>query len=163
MNPLPLIAAFSGLAAVALFIAMQRRLGRLSPSIVSLQLSFSEAGFRAVLDAWKERGVDRFRSHFPLDYLFLVTYAVFGLACGSWIVESLGASGLAAAILPWLLPAAAAFDLAENMLHQRLLAAMPGAVAEPVFAVAGCVASIKWLQLGAFLPLAAIVALQNAA
>lgn len=156
MSTVAVFAILSGSVATALFVAMQRRMGSLRPSIVALQLAFTEARFRSVLAAWGTDGVLRFRSHFPLDYEFLTAYAIFGATAGTWFVDNADTERTLGAVLPWLCPAAACFDALENLLHQHLVAARPGSQPRAMFAAAALSASIKWLLLAGVVPIAAL-------
>lgn len=133
------------IAATALFIAMQRRLGKLQPNIVWVQLTFSEARFRAVIERWGPEGRERFRSHFPLDYCFLLCYGWLGFLLG----QALRSAAIGQALC-WVLPLAAACDALENLLHQRFLAAAPGSLPRQAFVLAGLASSAKWLLILAY-------------
>jgi hypothetical protein len=157
MSLLLAVAAVSLLVSAALFVAMRNRLGSLAPNIVWLQLTFTEDAFRRVLDRWGQDGVRRFNSHFPLDYSFLITYAIFGASLGTWIASQAAPGAFGAAWLPGLLPAAALCDAVENRLHQRHLAAAAGSLPRAGFLAAGLAASAKWLLILGFWPCAALV------
>jgi hypothetical protein len=123
------------------------KLGTLDPSILHLQLTFSEAGFNAVLAQWGPAEVARFKSHFVWDYAALTSYAVFGIAASRWVVERTRVTGIVKLLLPWLLGLAAITDLLENLLHQLFVSAQAGQVAPMLFALAGACASTKFLLL----------------
>ena len=163
LNTLAVIAGLFGGAAIALYVVMLRRLGPLRPNIVRLQLTFSEPSFRQVLVSWGEAGVRRFQSHFALDYAFLVCYAVFGVAAGSWLVTHVAVPNPSHALVPWLWPAAAIFDVVENKLHQALTPAEPGSQPPALFLLAGMAATAKWLLLIGVIPVAGFAWLSRAA
>ncbi|AWI81151.1 hypothetical protein CEW87_18345 [Parazoarcus communis] len=162
MNTALVIAILSLAAGAVVFVKMQRCLGKLKPNIISLQLTFSEASFRNVPQRWGTDGVTRFKAHFALDYVFLLTYAIFGFSLGAWLTSYISTPGALSAVLPWLFPVAAVFDAAENVLHQRLASADPGSQPEVLFIAAGVAASVKWLLLLSFVPVAAVAAFANA-
>lgn len=138
-TPSTLAIAALAITGLALFIAMQRRLGKLQPNIVWVQLTFSEARFRALIERWGPEGRERFRSHFPLDYCFLLCYGCLGFLLGQ--------------PQPWILPLAAACDALENLLHQCFLSAAPGSLPRQAFLLAGLAASGKWLLILSFVGL----------
>ena len=138
---------FFGIATILLFLAMAIHAFPLDPAVPAIQFTYSEASFRAVLEQWQPDGIRRFRTHFFIDFPFLVTYAVFGYLLGA----HLSASGRSPAgwwqLLPWLLPGAAAMDAVENLLHLYLV----GGTSVPSFyLVAGVVATVKWMLSAAF-------------
>lgn len=135
----------SGTLAVALFVVMQRRLGPLKPSIIRAQLSFTEQQFRAILDKWGPTGVERFSSHFPLDYFFLLSYAVFGFTFGSWLIPSSASSPLWKLAVQWVLPVAAVCDAVENILHQWFIRAVPNSLPKASYLVSGIASTLKWV------------------
>lgn len=126
----------------AVFARMAWMLRGLSPSIVRLQLTFTPGAFGRVLGAWTHEQRERFRKHFALDYAFIVLYAAAGVAGGhtAWLA----------------LPAAAAADVAENLLHQHFLRRGQAAVPAWAYALAGCAAALKWVAFGASVLLAAL-------
>lgn len=130
------VAAVSQLHLVYLF-------GNLRPNIISLQLSFSAVRYWGILSAWGADGLQVYREHFAADMLHLCIYALFGHVVatrgGLFAEYEARASGRLAA----LLPLAALFDLAENLLQLHLLAGPFGApsVAIPLSAVCS---SAKW-------------------
>jgi hypothetical protein len=124
----------------------------LKPSVFRAQLTYNEESFRRVLAQWTPEGREVFAAHFRADYLFLVAYAGFGyflarhLAPGPGVLPS-----WLMLVFPWLLPVAAAFDATENILHQRFLSALPGALPAFWFVVSGVAASAKWLLVVIFI------------
>ena len=163
MQATVVVIAASGTAAAALFVAMQRRLGRLKPNLFWAQVTFSERRFRAVVEQWGSEGLASFRSHFVLDYCFLACYGVFGFTLGLWLQSGTTAAPLVRSAAMWALPAAAAFDAIENVFHQRFAVAEPYSLPKIAFFLAGVSSSIKWGLSLAFPCLATWVALQHAA
>ena len=138
-----------GLAALVLFASMQFVLAGLDPNIAALQLSFTPEAFREVLRAWKQPGVDAYRSHFPLDFAFLICYAILGymLATGTSVFARL--TGKRSTQLRSVLPIAAAFDACENISHVRMLAS-DAAITPIAVALSGTFSLVKWLLTIAF-------------
>ena len=141
MQTAEVVSVVFGTAAVALFFAMNRRVGSLSPGLLRAQFTFTERQFRSVIDQWGPEGLAQFRSHFVLDYWFLACYWLFGVALG-FAQQS---------AVPWLLPAAAVFDAIENLLHQRFATAAPNSLPKIAFLAAGVSSSMKWALSAAFL------------
>lgn len=85
--------------------------------IVSLELAFTNARTRTVLDSWASRGaLDAARYSMEVDFVFLVAYATFLAGFVVWAARRFGegktrAFGLALA--PWCL-GAGFFDAVEN-------------------------------------------------
>lgn len=143
----------SGLIALALFVGLAVYLAPLNPSLVALQLSFTQVGFTSILAAWKPQGVALFRTHLPVDGVLLLAYGVFGYT----FVNRSNFFGLYSVAtrkrLAYLLPAAALADCAENVMHWMLTS--PDAAAGSVgmdwpYALAGGCATLKWLGLTGF-------------
>lgn len=162
MNPLLAIAAVSLLVSATFFLVMWYQLRSLKPNVVLLQLTFTEEAFRRVLFLWGPEGVNKFNSHFPLDYGFLTSYAIFGASLGTWI-SGHTESCVASSVLPWLLPTAALFDATEDQFHQRQVVEVAGSFPRLSFLAAGLAASAKWLLLLAFWTCAALVWSSHAA
>jgi hypothetical protein len=163
MEATVVVAAASGAAAVALFVAMQRRLGHLKPNLFWAQVTFTERQFRAVVEKWGEQGLARFGAHFGLDYCFLVSYGLFGWSLGSWLQSGSGAGAFCQSAALWALPIAAVFDAIENVFHQRFMASPPYSLPGAAFLASGLASSVKWLLSLVFPLAAACVALRNAA
>lgn len=146
----------TGLCDVLLFAGMTVLLAPLRPGILALQCSFTRESFRAVLAAWGEAGLRRYRAHLPVDCLFLLGYAAFGYL---WAAQAtLPAWARAAA--PWVLPGAAVCDALENLAHLHL--ARAGVSAAPGwYAFAGSCSALKWALVLAFAGLV-LVALSGA-
>ena len=163
MQAVVVVIVASGTASIALFIALQRHLGKLKPSLFWAQVTFTERQFRAVVEQWGPEGFARFRTHFALDYLFLASYGTFGFTLGLWLQSQSTAAPVYEAIAMWALPVAAVFDAIENMLHQRFAIAAPYSLPKIAFFAAGASSTTKWVLSLAFPLLAAWVALRNAA
>jgi len=139
----------SGGLSLLLFVAMVIHSAPLSPSIPVIQFTYDESAFKAVLALWGPLGVERFRSHFLIDFPFLASYGVFGylLARHATPTDKCGKS--TQLFLTWALPAAAALDACENLLHLSFIAdgasPMTGA-----YLLAGLVATGKWVLIAAF-------------
>lgn len=138
-----------GLAALLLFIAIGVHLAPLRPSLLCLQLSFTQAAFEGVLEQWQPRGVALYRSHLPADFVLLGLYGAFGYVYGSRITASHAIGRLTAAALVAALPVAAVADAIENGLH-LMLTWRPAAAAPVLYAVSGLAASLKWLAFAVF-------------
>lgn len=129
-----------GLCNVLLFAGMAVLLAPLKPGILALQCSFTRESFRAVLAAWGDAGLRRYRAHLPVDGVFLLGYAAFGHL---WASQ---AAPPAWAVVPgpWLLPAAAVFDALENLMHLHLARAQVSA-APGWYAFTGACSALKWV------------------
>lgn len=140
----------SGALSLLLFIAMAVHSAPLSPSIPALQFTFTPAAFQAILAHWGPAGVARFKSHFVIDFPFLLSYGLFGYLYGrqSKLLGRLGARPQC--LLTWLLPGAALLDAGENLLHLQLLAAS-SAQPPALYLLAGLIASLKWVAIAAFI------------
>ena len=139
-----------GIAVAALALRIQRMLAGLSPHFVCLQFAHTRESFKGILDAWGADGVARYRAHFRWDFALIACYAAFGylLASGPWL--SAGLSPLTASVLAALLPFAALYDAAENIIHQCITRGTrdhPGAI----FPIAAGIALVKWLLFVAFI------------
>ena len=118
-------------------------LHQLRPSILFLQLTFDPALYWAILEAWGADGERAYRDHFAYDFFHLFIYA----ACGH-IVATRGALFVPAAcrlaaITAWLLPLAAVFDFAENLLQLHLLAG-PVGVSSLLIPLSALCSTLKW-------------------
>lgn len=140
---------FFGLSAAALFAGIAIYLLPLEPSVASLQFTFSESAFMAVLHSWQADGIARFRAHFVADYAMLVCYGAFGYTFARRTLLFGSSSHGRKRLLSWLLPLAALMDAIENALHLYLISAASHATVA-LFPAAGVVATLKWLLLGAF-------------
>ena len=118
-------------------------LHQLRPNILFLQFTFDPVRYWAILEAWGSDGERAYREHFAYDFLHLFIYA----ACGR-IVVTRGAlfapeACRLASITAWLLPLAAVFDLAENLLQLHLLAGPVGA-SSLVIPLSALCSALKW-------------------
>jgi len=116
---------------------------QLRPNILFLQLTFDPVRYWAILEAWGAEGERIYREHFAYDFFHLVIYA----ACGR-IVATRGALFASAAcrmalITAWLLPLAAVFDLAENLLQLHLLAG-PVGTRSLLIPLSALFSTLKW-------------------
>jgi hypothetical protein len=148
-------------AAALLFVAMAVYTSPLHPGIPAIQLTFTEAGFRAVLNAWRPEDVARFSAHFAIDFPFLACYGALGYLLTRrsglfWRVRQRTKSLLALS-----LPVAAAADAIENALHLYFL--YGSAPAEALYFAAGVAASVKWLLIVTFVCCAAYALRKRAA
>lgn len=139
----------TGIAALVLFAGMQFILAGLDPNIVSLQLSFTPDAFRQVLAAWRQPGIDAYRSHFPFDFAFLLCYGVFGYVGATGTSVFAGFAGKRSTQLRLLLPVAAVFDACENIAHLLMLAS-DAAITPMAVALSGTFSLLKWLLTIAF-------------
>lgn len=122
----------------------------LQPNMVALQaLVFTPQEFHSILNAWGPQGVQRFRNHLPVDGFFLLCYGALGylLAVHTGLfAQWSGAARRAAALM---LPIAADFDAAENLLQWHLSALQ--APAEPLlYLISGTASMLKWLLIVLF-------------
>lgn len=138
-----------GGAVLVLFAAIALYLAPLEPGVLQLQFAFTPRAFGTVMHFWPPEHLARYRAHFPWDFLLLVCYAAFGLLFVKrsplFAVQAPAVRAAAA----WLLPLAACFDAAENVLHLWLTATPRFGVA-PVYALSASAAAAKWTLLLAF-------------
>lgn len=139
-----------GALTALLFLAMAIYTWPLRPGIPCLQLTYSAAAFQSIVAQWGTDGLARFRGHFAIDFPFLVGYGWLGylLATATSLFATLPRP--AQSFLRWALPAAAATDALENLLHLYLSGGNPSSPTALYFA-AGSVATVKWLLIAAFL------------
>lgn len=140
---------FFGVAAAALLAGLGWMLAPLEPGVLALQFAFTPQAFAGVIHAWPPEHLALFRRHLAFDFILLGCYGAFGylLAARSSVFAAWRPAARSAA--RWCLPAAAAFDAAENVLHAWLTAAPRLDVTVPYTAAASS-AVLKWLLLGAF-------------
>lgn len=143
-----------GLASVGLLIGLGVYLAPLQPSIVALQFTFTPGAFQAVLEAWGAQGVQRFRMHLPVDDVLLLCYGAFGFLLTRRTAWFGAFSPAAQHRVATLMPLAALCDAIENLL-QGYLSGLQIPAAAPWYAVAGGVATVKWLLLLLFVLCAA--------
>ena len=132
--PLKLAAA----ACVLLFGGLGIYLAPLQPSVVALQFTFTPDAFAQVLQAWGPAGVQRFRTHLPVDGFLLLSYGAAGYLAvtRSRFFDPL-ATGLPLRWVALLLPLAAV-----GYLRAGLCAAFKW-VGVVVFTIAAC---MTWLR-----------------
>lgn len=144
-----------GLIAAALFAAIALYLQPLEPNVISLQFTFRESAFLAVLHDWQADGIARFRAHFVADYALLVCYGTFGYTFARRARVFSSCPPGRKRLLTWALPLAALADAIENALHLYLSFAATQAAAA-LFPAAGVAATLKWLLLGVFAAVAVL-------
>lgn len=133
------------LGVTALFLGLAWYLAPLEPGVLSLQLTFTPRAFGQIVHTWTPEQLERYRAHFPADFVLLVAYARLGHALASRGVFAARDSTRAR----WLLPAAAACDAMENALHLWLTAA-PRLDTYWPYPLAGAAAGLKWLLILGF-------------
>lgn len=145
----------SGAAALLLFAALAAYLAPLRPGVLELQFAFTPATFGAIVHSWSAADLARYRAHFGFDFVLLTLYGAFGWLCATRapVLAALSSPWLRA-IARWALPAAAAFDASENVLHLWLTAAPRFGVPHLYAIAAGC-AALKWTGILGFALLAA--------
>jgi hypothetical protein len=139
----------SGSLALLLFLAMVVFTLPLRPGIPCLQLTYSEAAFKAILVQWGPHGMARFRTHFAIDFPVLASYGLFGYLLGSWSSLFTAQAATLRRLIIWMLPTAAGMDAAENLFHLYLISGAPE-IPEALYLAAGSIASIKWLLIVIF-------------
>ena len=123
---------------------------RLTPCIPAIQLTFSETAFKAILADWQSAGTyDRFKTHFALDFPFLVSYGVLGFLVSTRTRLFQNFSRPVKSLLSYALPVAAVADAIENLMHLHFLSGAETFIPAQ-YLVAGVVASTKWLLILAF-------------
>lgn len=140
---------FFGVAAVLAFAGLAWLLAPLDPGVLALQFAFTPQAFAGVIHAWSPAQLALYRAHLPFDFVLLGCYGAFGclLAARSMLFAAWRPAARTA--VRWALPAAAAFDGAENLLHGWLTAAPRFGVTLPYAASALC-SSLKWALLCGF-------------
>lgn len=138
-----------GFFALVLFIALGVYLSPLAPNILALQFTFTEPAFHAVLGKWQSSGIALYRSHFPVDFVLLALYGIFGFVFGKAFSAPRQVTEGNGQILAWSLPVAATADALENVLHLLLTDGQPNHT-QALYAIAGVAASVKWLAFMAF-------------
>lgn len=138
-----LLTGLAGVAVVVSQVHLAYVLGDRHPNIICLQLSFSAERYWGILGAWGAEGLQAYRRHFAADFVHLCIYALFGhvLATRGGLFPDCDTR--ASGRLACLLPLAALFDLAENLLQLRLLAG-PFGVPSVIIPLSGLCSSVKW-------------------
>lgn len=148
MHPMRAVWA-SGLIALALFAGLAWYLSPLEPGVVALQFAHTPTAFAKTVSLWSSEDLIRYRRHLPVDFLLLVAYGSFGylMVSRTQVFGSCGQS--LRRLATWLLPLAALFDAAENVLHGWLTADTP---LEAPFAHAASAgfSCLKWALIGGF-------------
>ncbi|MCZ2291294.1 MAG: hypothetical protein LC125_05045 [Burkholderiales bacterium] len=134
---------FSGGLALVLFVGLSLYLAPLKPGVLAIQLSFTPEAFARIVAAWSPAQLARYRRHLPIDGLLLLSYGAFGYLLATRTNLFAGSESWARMLGTWALPAAAAFDAIENLLHGWLTGKT--ALHTPVIhVVAGTVSATKW-------------------
>lgn len=138
-----------GAAAGVMFAGLTWMLAPLDPGVLTLQFAFTPQAFANVIHAWPPEQLALYRAHLPFDFILLGCYGAFGylLAARSTLFASWRRAARAAT--RWTLPAAAAFDAVENVLHGWLTATPRFGVTLPYAASALC-STLKWVLLLGF-------------
>lgn len=147
-------------ACVLLLLGLGVYLAPLQPGVVALQFTFTPDAFACVLESWGPEGVQRFRHHLPIDGLLLLSYGAAGyLALLRTCFFAPLKTWLSMRGFALLLPVAAAFDAAENLMHWALTGADAGVTPASAgwYLAAGLCASLKWAGIAAF-AFAAVIA-----
>lgn len=121
----------------------------LKPSIPAIQLTFTEAAFRSILAEWKPVGIYIFKTHFAIDFPFLVCYGALGYLVSRDTSLLERHTQRVRSLLALSLPVAAALDAIENSLH-LLFVLGPGPFSPSLYFVTGIAATIKWLLIAGF-------------
>jgi hypothetical protein len=139
----------TGAASVALFVGLAWYLAPLEPSVLALQLTFRPRVFGDIVHFWSPEQLARFRMHLLWDCVLLASYGAFGWLLARRTRVFAAYRPKARAAVAWMLPAAAAFDAAENALHGWLTEAPRFGTVWPYVAAGGC-ATLKWGLIVAF-------------
>jgi hypothetical protein len=149
-------------ASTLLFVAMALYTSPLDPGIPAIQFTFTEAGFRSVLNAWRPADVARFRAHFAIDFPFLVCYGALGFLLTKRTGLFQSVKQRTKSLLAISMPVAAAADAIENALHLYFLYST-APVAQALYFAAGVAASVKWLLIVTFVCCSVYALRRNAA
>lgn len=139
----------TGLASMALLGGLAWYLSPLQPGVVALQLAFTPQAFGRIVHAWPPEHLQRYLAHLPVDGLLLVCYGAFGFLLSTRTALFVRSSLRVQRWARWLLPLAALFDAAENLMH-AWLASAPRFGVPWAYAASATVSSLKWLLLLAF-------------
>lgn len=128
--------------ALALVALTNLRLRALRPSFLAPQFAWRRAAFDAIVARWSAPQRAAYRFWLRVDFVTLVCYSSFG-----WLWSNgVGAAG-------WLtcaLPAAAAADAVENVLHLHLTGPGAGSAGDAPYRVAGSASALKFGLVAAF-------------
>ena len=122
----------------------------LDPNIVYLQLAFNKESFNNVLSEWQPDGVAHYLSHFPVDFLLLITYATFGYLLGREHAALFPGNPWLKGFFIWALPLAAIADATENLFHIMLVKNSIHSD-DYLYIVSGCAATTKFIFIFVFL------------
>ena len=150
----------SGAVSLVLFGAIAWYLAPLKPGIFALQLAFTPRAFGAIIHFWSADDLARYRAHLPFDFGLIVAYSVFGYSLASRTKLVSGLTRFWSSFSLWCLPAAGAFDVAENVLH-GWLTEVPRFDVPLVYAVSASCSLTKWLLLAVFALLVAYAAARD--
>lgn len=140
---------FTGLASLGVFAGLAWYLAPLEPGVLALQFAFTPKAFAAIVHAWPPEHLERFRAHLPIDCVLLLGYGCFGYLLASRTALFAGYPAALRRAAIWALPLAAAFDAAENALHEWLTAVPRFGVTLPYAAAALC-SIAKWALIAGF-------------
>lgn len=147
----------SGLIALGLFAGLAWYLAPLEPGVVALQLAFTPTAFTEIISLWSAEDLLRYRRHLLVDFLLLAAYGWFGYGLATRTGVFASSSESLRPLATWLLPLAALFDAAENVLH-GWLTGEPRLGAPLAYAASAGFSSLKWaLILGFCLLLACVL------
>ena len=144
------IILLAGLSAAVMFLLIHyssnKYLPENTPGIISIQFCATPETFLAVLGQWGKAGVNGYREHLWMDYLFPAAYAIFFASIISWLDMKKSISTgqipiffsfpLVAGLLDWL----------ENTIHLQLLG-NPAVINEIMVFSSFVISLTKWLLL----------------
>lgn len=114
------------------------------PTVLRLQTTFSVEVFRSILAQWSDAGlIDTYWSHYRLDFLhpFLYSALLAALLARALDTNGLGPRYDRVLLIPFV---AGALDVVENLSHVVMLWDQTR-IAQPLVAVSGLAANLKWL------------------
>ncbi len=119
-----------------------------APSIVNLQLAFTQRRMEAVLDAWGVQGRQAYLRSLVLDFFYPIAYACVIAAWIAFLTNISGRRPAPSVLLLFSLPfIAAGLDYVENLLHLWMLAVTHQLSPLLIF-LASLSAAIKWSLAG---------------
>lgn len=139
----------SGLIALVLFTGLAWYLSPLEPGVVALQFAHTPAAFGEILSLWSAEDLLRYRRHLPVDFLLLAAYGAFGHLLVTRTRAWGSGSDSLRRLTPWLLPLAAIFDAAENVLHGWLTEG-PQLDVPFLYPVSAACSLLKWVLIAGF-------------
>jgi len=138
-----------GLFSFGLLVGLTIYLSPLNPGFLELQFAFTPRAFGTVVHQWSAEDLQRYRSHFPADFVLLLAYGAFGVL----LVRTTGVFKVAShrlrRLASWALPVAAICDAGENSLH-LWLTEVPRFGVGFLYLVSGSLSVLKWLLLIGF-------------